>query len=704
MQGNHVVTDTVPRPFEVAIAYCLAYDQQVGAPTTEIIEHFSELAQACLAPPETDAPEGIRQHLQALQQKADMWGDPKFALVMGGATKIKQYVFESSKLPEIRGASALLDEINLTELPALFSSEPNGHTPHSETDVRQRVAAEFHLELPDCRDCVIYANGGELFAFAPVSIAPKLADAIEWLYTQGTRVANSVAAWRPFSMVELAGGLDPLAFWERWERADCRAALSQLVQVQLAAEPCQQKRFGELAAVLSRDKSRRRDGNPMAIPLTGEPRRSRSVAHVETLPYGERCRSCERRVASRDFPVAGERQLVCAPCYIKLESGWTQKRRWVSEFENFLIARRQQGEMLPYGAGDHRRSASPVQAFDDVTPPQDLNEIGQASRPSGYIGVVYADANNMGAALEALATPSDYATFAEAIFNANQQEVFRALSQHLQPIRIRRKDRQGQMVDIWSHPFEILSIGGDDLFLIVPAHAALPIAHQIAQGVETRLAEIDLFRHQETYTASAVHRCVIDPSAVPTIQSKIALSAGVLLADAHTPIFFLQELVEQLLKSAKTRAKALKAQHYRGGSIDFMALKSMTMITSLLSEFRDSTYRVGPDRLISRPYTLMELAALLDTVRALKQSRFPRSQLYALRNALSRGRLASTVDYLYFSQRLGKTNRQQLRQVLDDRWCRGQVAPWRKMAQESWETVLFDILEIYDFVPVKEAS
>jgi CRISPR-associated protein Cmr2 len=318
----------------------------------------------------------------------------------------------------------------------------------------------------------------------------------------------------------------------------------------------------------------------------------------------------------------------------------------------------------------------------------------------------------MGAALEALRTPSDYATFAQAIYLANQQEVFRALSDHLQPIVVSRLDnRQGQTVDTWIHPFEILSIGGDDVFLIVPAHTALPIAHQIAQGVETRLAERDLFQYPHTYTPEAVHRCVVNPDAVPRIQSEIALSAGVLLADAHTPIFFLQELVEQLLKSAKTRAKALKSTRYRGGSIDFMALKSVTMITSALREFRDGTYRAGPERagpgsytewLSARPYTLMELDALLNTVRALKRARFPRSQLYALRQALSRGRLASTVDYLYFSERLGKENRQHLRELLDDQWCRGQAAPWRKRDNGEWETVLFDLLEIYDFVQVED--
>jgi CRISPR-associated protein Cmr2 len=708
------MANSVAPEFDIGIAYCMAYDQRGGVPDATAIEHFRQFVASLPQAPDTQSPEAMRRHVQELQQRAETARNPQIALVMGGATKIKQYVFESAKLPEIRGASSLLDQINLVDLPALFSSQSSDSTSaQTVANIRRLVAESFDIDLPNCQDCVIYANGGEIFAFAPVSIAPQLADAIEWLYTQRTLVAGSVAAWRPFSLVELAGGLNPLAFWESWNREDGRENLTQLLGPHLVTELPHQKCFGELAAVLARDKFRRRDGNPIPITPDGEPRRPWSVAHVETMPYGERCRSCERRVAVREFPIAEVPQPVCEPCYLKLRNGWNQKRRWVQEFEAYLRQRRQKGDELFYDIEAVISGASLEEVIGKVGPPQDLNEIAQAATPPGYIGVIYADGNNMGPALEALRTPSDYATFAQAIYIANQQEVFRALSDHLQPIVVSRLDnRQGQTVDTWIHPFEILSIGGDDVFLIVPAHMALPIAHQIAQCVETRLAAIDLFQSPHTYTPEAVHRCVVEPDTVPNIQSEIALSAGVLLADAHTPIFFLQDLVEQLLKSAKTRAKTLKARHYRGGSIDFMALKSVTMITSALREFRDGTYRAGSERagpgaytecLSARPYTLIELNALLDTVRALKRTRFPRSQLYALRQALSRGRLASTVDYLYFSERLGKENRQHLRQVLDDRWCRGQVAPWRKRDNGDWETVLFDLLEIYDFVKVEDA-
>lgn len=47
----------------------------------------------------------------------------RVALVYGGATKIKGYVFESARLPEVRGASALFDRINLYDVPALWGAK-----------------------------------------------------------------------------------------------------------------------------------------------------------------------------------------------------------------------------------------------------------------------------------------------------------------------------------------------------------------------------------------------------------------------------------------------------------------------------------------------------------------------------------------------------------------------------------------------------
>jgi len=328
-------------------------------------------------------------------------------------------------------------------------------------------------------------------------------------------------------------------------------------------------------------------------------------------------------------------------------------------------------------------------------------KLARPVKPNGYVGVIYADGNNMGALLETLHSPEAYHHFAETVFRETQDAVFAALATSLHPAHVERTEQQRKQED-WVHPFEILSIGGDDLFLIVPAHQALPIALQIAQTVEGQLKQDKQFQVDTDYDPAQVHRCPVDITSGigKAPQSTVGLSVGVLLANAATPIFFLQNLVEQLLKSAKRRAKELKKQYrYSGGTIDFMALKSVTMITSKLTEFRDSALRVGSNRLTARPYTLTEMQQLLETVRALKTPAFPRSQLYTLRRNLWEGRLASTVNYLYFTERLGECERTRLRTVLDQRWCKGGAAPWRPLGPEgAAETVLADLIELYEFV------
>ena len=70
--------------------------------------------------------------------------------------------------------------------------------------------------------------------------------------------------------------------------------------------------------------------------------------------------------------------------------------------------------------------------------------------------------------------------------------------------------------------------------------------------------------------------------------------------------------------------------------------------------------------LTAKPYTEPELSALLLAVASLKQAAFPKSQLYRLREQLTKGWLASTVDYLYLQARSQQA--ETLRRVLDASW------------------------------------
>jgi CRISPR-associated protein Cmr2 len=340
------------------IAYCVLYDRGVSENT---LKELPDLFAASPRPDElpsdevtatieaarlvvtlSESSENLPRTKDALNksrliQLCESLRDPKIGVVMGGATKIKQYVFESAKLPEIRGASGLLDRINLYDIPALFSREPawlramrSGKESNQEeleeaeilvTQIRRRFLSSYGVECPDREECVIYASGGDVLAFAPLKLADPLGDAIESLYTYETQIANSVAVWRSCSLVELRFGLRPLQFWTDDLRKCTGKPIEDLAQEyygDLNPESfLSRKTFGEVATALALEKLKRRDGN------CGRRKALKPTSHFETTPYARRCQSCERR----NGIVEGPRNVcLCEPCARKRAFGQKAKR------------------------------------------------------------------------------------------------------------------------------------------------------------------------------------------------------------------------------------------------------------------------------------------------------------------------------------------------------------------------------------------
>ncbi len=700
------------------IAYCLVYDRGIsGADLVRLkelvmappvphglreddVSLIAEVARLVVAPNgDGEPPPQTKEELQKtrLAQLSEWLNFPKIALIMGGATKIKQYVFESAKLPEIRGASGLLDRINLEDMPRLW---------------RDGLG---------CKDCIIYNNGGEVLAFAPVSKAGWLADEIERIYSRETLVAQSVAVWQAFTLRQLSEGLNA--------DAPLTEVQAEAVKQLLGYNPAENKTFGSLIALLALAKFSRREGNP-----DSDDKRDlklRAIAHFETIPFERRCSSCERRGAVVNAKVSSDEDIpLCEPCARKRVFGQLTKREdtdlpwwnqaqfvwqpvngnrkaksWMTRFESWLDEDKHSVLKAKYAKDQNDK---PLASWSRIAIANDLGEIAQvatAGTSDGFIGVVYADGNNMGGLIERkLTTPAKYAHFAKKVFDTLQDAIFTSLATHLRPGAVASERGTKRLV----HPFEILSIGGDDLFLIVPAHAALPIACGVAKLIEGWLRTDDLLR-TGGYNWFDAQRCAQPPDALTDCQSEVSLSIGVVVADAHTPVFYLEDLANQLLKTAKRRAKWLKRERkYYGGTVDFLVLKSVTMISGSVEEFRKTAYDRHGRRLYARPYTIAEMEMLLKTIKRLKEADFPRNQIYRLRESLRKGVLQSTIDYLYFLSRNQKT--QKVRGEIEGIWNPGSELlphPWRRQLEkgdEYLETIWYDIVELYDFVPEEEGN
>ncbi|HLB49399.1 MAG TPA: hypothetical protein VJL59_20500 [Anaerolineales bacterium] len=556
--------------------------------------------------------------------------------------KIKDFVFESAKLPEIRGASMMLDELNWGNEKSRADGEPGS------------IAAIWEkYNLPE--KARIYAGGGSLLALIPLNLAEDLHNEMEALYPRVTGTATITCVFQPFRAAEVIGT-------ETTRRAD----LSTLAALQQALSPTEWQRVADYYGVkggagVSEDDLPTRGGfrRAMELQITQLRRAKLSKATAplyEAMPYVRRCDSCGSR-PSAVFDDKKKRYL-CAVCDQKFAQRGYRRSLWVDRCEE-------------YWAGKGRAV--------EIGEVQDLTGIGAAAKGrKDYVGFIYADGNGVGEMVEQSATLKDYQKKSGALRRAVQEVVYDALYDAL---------RESSASTV--RPFEIITIGGDDALLIVPADAALPVAYAICAKFGPALLRNDW------------------PGQPPTV------SAGVVIAHADNPVYFLRDLAEQLLKSAKRRTYEVeKEKGQPEGAVDFLILKSQSTVATDLKHVRSSPILLLRDErdeervyLTKRPYTCQELERLIGHTEEIARSRVAKTQMRSFARVIQRGRLPAAIYFLYQWVRL-KEEGQQLARIHKE-WAGTDKteAPWLKRQPRKghttteYETPWLDLIELLDFTP-----
>ncbi|WP_413167613.1 type III-B CRISPR-associated protein Cas10/Cmr2 [Capilliphycus salinus ALCB114379] len=744
------MTDSLP-DLSVGIAWCLAWGEEIKPQfNREILQQMRKaMLENQQIPEEVQSiVEGVREledlkfpdtlaELKKLTEDYSSLWNSKIGLIYGGATKIKQYVFEASKLPDVRGGSALLDRINLVDLPAFFGKH---HKDQKSVSISQWLSEHFPgLEAALIRELIIYSTGGNILAFCPAAFVDHLCDAIEKRYTWETLTANSCAVGDCFKFLELRLGvlpdtIDENCFWlEKYRQNRNHHLLEAYYRQPDVSDPKEEfknrKSFNELVTKLAIKFNQRRSGNHT------ENRPSRRYPPMfETHPYLVRDESGRRSAIAKIDEIASQplvsealvrKKIVgqiakdetlkddLPPWFTELELGWQPTgikiKSWVAEFKDYLEKEENSQQKDKYYS--ECRDPKCYQPKEAGT----VRELGNVC--NGFIAYIYADGNNMGGYIQKeVKTPQDYQKFSQDILKATEKAVYYALSEHLRPHQLKNltdPDIENKNGD-WIHPFEIITIGGDDVFLIVPANKALEVAKTLGEEFEKELLKASGYNSDQTYSSKKVHRCHGDNLPTGNNQCELSMSTGVLITAEKTPIYYAEKLTNQLLKSAKERAKVLRKQGYYGGTIDFLTMKSVTMIASSIKEFREQglTKEVGTQklRLYAAAYTLHEIGGLLKAVQALQDANFPRSQLYQIRSLLERGKRTAILNYRYFSSRLTQ-GKDALKQDFEEVWCSaktndGIIAPWmyedgkrdpEKPENPYYETIWRDLVDLFYF-------
>jgi hypothetical protein len=342
-----------------------------------------------------------------------------YQLVLVDVERIKDYILATRRLRQMRGASALLLEANVSgTLDVLLRlRRPGSHDASG-----KRVS---DITAPGCEWELVFAGGGlAQVLFRDPGLADRFASEVKGEYYRRTRWVRAVTA---------RVGLP-------------RSALSGPGYGQKVREATLQ--IAELKAGL-RDR-------PTCEPLVG--------GHL-LRP----CEDCAREPAEGLVKVAtDDHRYLCGACRLKQERG----KQIADEVRKGLEGSRADAATLQAVAQIelevaeelHTRTGLPVELADDI------GELAKVSRPEGYLAYIEADGDGMGDLLVRLETRDHYRIFSECLDRATRRAWKEAC------VEVLTKEFRGGVL-----PVSVLIAGGDDLLAMCSPRYALPLPNEFCK-------------------------------------------------------------------------------------------------------------------------------------------------------------------------------------------------------------------------------
>lgn len=518
---------------------------------------------------------------------------------------IKQFVFGTDRLKEIRGASALLDQFNREEM--------------------LQIAREFCQEKSINFNALdaIYLNGGSglFLLMTDEDTAREFGKRIQKKYHEATRDGASIT----YVVHKLPDDLpdDRKLLWD--------TDLSREFEI-------------------LRYRLREAKANPPDL----------DIITLPSHPFMRSCDSCginyaeykEAGYSDQEEDVADDLGHYCAICRAKQKQD-NNVKRWLRKSSNrrlkgdtvkdFLLKQKitsltisQLGlwqrmlfylDQVGYDFNLERLGHLPER-------PNDFNTFRNFVRGKEYLGLIYADANNMGTRIEHLKTLDEQARLAAEVDKAIHVAVSKAIAKHLPLVQ--------QLDNGALYPFDILLLGGDDIVMVTDASKAMDVAYTIAQEFYHFTEHSDLI--QET---------ALDKDLACT------LSIGVVLAPIKYPFNLLIDMSEDALKAAKKgslkirnyakdkkQGKGSQKNRVNDSCINFVVVTGGS-IKDFESVDKDYKRTVGENDFHAtlRPYDLDGLNRLLTAIKEGHKRNLGRTKLHALREAILEKNLTTSVSH-----------------------------------------------------------
>jgi CRISPR-associated protein Cmr2 len=289
-------------------------------------------------------------------------------LLAGDVDAIKEFVFETSFLPQIRGGSQLLIDC--------------------ETELKEYVRTNGRE---------IYCDGGSFLIEISSEEIEKTKRYIEDIYLKNTHAATvTVASEQEIFQLE-----DPHLL-----NYECSRQLSGFASRIFIAAPKRESNKASYGLRVSFLSGKVRERKLM----------KRIAPFLEALPFGDRCDGCGKRMASKEIPLkkAGEAESkkilkVCRVCQNKHERGRSgdneTRGKFNESFSKFIESK-------------------------DINiqsrQPHDLDDLVKTAKRK-YLAFIYADGNNIGDLLSRANSEDDYRAISQGLSKGTKGSLFSAL-------------------------------------------------------------------------------------------------------------------------------------------------------------------------------------------------------------------------------------------------------------------------------------
>jgi hypothetical protein len=354
----------------------------------------------------------------------------KRTLIALDTDHIKQYVFATDRLKDIRGASSRLDHLN-----------------------RKTMTGEDNEQIKSFKAEKVYANGGSgMFLIeGDREAAEKLGRLIQKEYANQTKGGATIS----FAVQELPDGVDP------W-KGDIKDILDLLNLRLLTAKTKPQ----DILTLPSHPFMRPCDSCGSQYAENKDLKGTRD-------PVDERKRYCESCLAKRK-----EDEAVRGAIGTIIDAHDYRRQHNIEKITIEKII----DEWIHAGRDIKKRSyiweqiVNALPGTYEIPPeterPSDFNEFRNIPGGKEYLGLIYADGNSMGKIMSGARNLDEKEKMADTIDDAIFKALSAAIDAHLKVVIQDSKPM---------FPFDVLMVGGDDIMIVTPAAVALDVAVTIAE-------------------------------------------------------------------------------------------------------------------------------------------------------------------------------------------------------------------------------